>query len=459
MSNRKQQPIKPTPQAPYVIGVDLAQVLPPKFVLKQIRSSRDEWVRYGDNNLFPDYLMSTVKDSENHSAFISLRENMIKGAGVSMSDNIKGFLNQLDEDGTTFEDLLEDWATDMSIQETFAVFVRFSRDRKKIAALDYLDSSKVRPEKIQPLTEDEIKAGVLPKIRGYWVSEDWSDLQNNPAVRYERFSLERDSRGKLIAPESTTQLYFYHKRANGQPYLPEVSYASCLNYVKMESEMSKYGLNTMLNGFFASAILSVAGSMSEEQKRSFTQGVNNTFAGSENASKLMVVVNETPDSVKITPLSTGDNTNMLKALKEASQEAIATAHRCQPVLAGVQSSAGLSSDGKLIKSAQELFHNNVIRHLQKPIMSFMKKVLLFNGIEEYDLSIETLNLVSDDVPEWIEQELIKPEVVAVKYGYKVDDIRPELRTPEAGDTPQEPTPAAPLPEETKLQNPYPKHLR
>lgn len=415
--------------------VNLAEVKIPKVIPNQVRMSQNDWVNYGDNNLFPDFLMESVKKSENHSAFISLRENMFKGSGLSYSDATKGFLEALDEDGTTIEDLWEDWATDMSIMETFAVFVRYNKTKTQIVALDYVDSSKVRPSKTYEVDKD---GNPTSKLRGYWVCPDWQYHTQFPPVMYERFNP-----GNI---NETTQLHFYHKRANGQPYLPEVSYVSCLNYVQMEDETSKYGLNTMLNGFFASAILSVTASMSDEQKEAFKRNVRDSFTGSENASKLMVMVQESKDGVQVTPISSGDNTNMLKALGDRAQQAIATAHRCHPSLASIQVATGLSSDAALLRTAQEQFQNNVVTHLQKPVVSFLDKVFKFNGIGEADFRIESLNLVSETTPDWFLQDYIKPEVLAAKYGFKKEELLDTLLTP---------APAAPAP---PSESPYPANV-
>jgi Phage portal protein len=405
--------------------VNLAEVKIPEINPNQVRMSPNKWVFYGESNLFPDFLMKSVKKSTNHSAFISLRENMIKGAGITYSDNIKDFLENLDEEGQTVEDIIEDIANDLSILETFAIAVRYNKTKDKIIYLDYIDSSKVRPAKIEQ-TPEEIANGVLPAIQGYWVSADWSNVNVNTPRYYEKFNPNDVN--------DTTQLFFYHKRANGQPYLPEISYASALNYIEMEYQMSKYGLNSMLNGFFASAIIEVNASLSEEQKHKLRADFTTNFQGTDNASKLMVVVSEMGGSIKVTPISTGDNTNMLKALEDMAEAAICTAHRGQPVLAGIQSTGStLGSDGKLIKTAQELFYNNVIVHLQKPILSFLKKVFRFNGVTEYQLDIQSLNLVSEDVPDWFLQDFVKPEVLAAKYGFKAEDLitTTPLATPDA----------------------------
>ncbi|MBF9237443.1 hypothetical protein I2I05_08535 [Hymenobacter sp. BT683] len=439
--NHPIQAAKPAPIDTF--QVNLAEVKLPEVDNNQLRASKDDWAQYGDNNLFPDYLMKSVKKSTRHSAFISLRENLIKGGGISYSNDVKEFMENLDEEGQTIEELFEDIANDLAIQETFAVFVRYNADRTRIIHLDFQDASKVRPKK---------ELDDMGKVQGYYVSGDWSDVKRYKPEYFPKFNpFPRDASGNLVAPKHTKELFFYHKRANGQPYLPEISYGSCLNYVQMEYETSKYGLNAMLNGFFASAIMTITASMTPEQKRAYHQSIQRTLVGSENASKLIVNIQESDSKVTVTPLNGGDSTPMLKALTDMAEVAICTAHRAQPVLAGIASQGStLGSDGKLIKVSQELYFNNVITHLQKPVLAFLKKVLKFNQVEKYDLSIESLNLVSEDCPEWVETDLIKPLDVALKYGWKKENVRDELLTLPSAPT-AAPSPAADAP----MDSPYP----
>lgn len=420
--NNTPAPVKPN-YITDVFNIALAEVKVPVINPTQVRYSAHEWVFYGDNNLFPDFLMKSIKKSINHSGFIALRENMIKGGGLAYSDNIKEFLENLDGEENTIEELLEDWATDLSILETFACAVRYNKTKDKIICIDYIDSSKVRPAKIV-LTPEEVEEGVTPTIKGYWVSADWSNISLNPPRYYEKFNPNNIN--------DTTQLFFYYKRANGQPYIPEISYASCLNYVEAEYHTGKWIHNTMLNGFNPSAILEVSGVMDEERKGKFRQEIRNNFQGADSAGNIMVVGSEFGESVKVNPINTGDNTPLLEAISALTLAAISTAHKCQPVVAGIQPvGSTLGSDGKLLKASQEAFYNNVIVHLQKPILSFLKKVFKFNKITDYQLTILSSKAPSEDIPDWFLQDFIKPEVLAAKYGFKAEDLIQNPITPNA----------------------------
>ena len=392
--------------APQITHVNLAEVKLPEIRPSQLRYTTFNWVPYGETNNFPDYLIKSARKSPVHSSFINTRQNLIKGEGVTYSDDLSSFLEALDEEGCTINELCEHVATDLSILETFAVAVRYDGTKKNIIHLDYIDSSMVRPDK----NLDE-----FGKIQGYWVCADWHNPTINAPIYYAKFNPNK--------VKETTQLYFYHKRGLGQPFLPDVSYLSALNYVELGYELSKYGLNSVLNGFFASAILNVKANMTEDQKSEFQRSVKSSFQGSENASKLMVVVSEDVDSIKIEPLNAGDNTAMLNALDSLVTKHICTAHQGNPIIAAIQTDGStLGSDGKLYRDSLEIYYNTVIRNLQNPFVRFMKKVLDFNGFSEYEFEISSSALMTKDIPDWVLQDLIEPKVVAAMYGFKDEDL-------------------------------------
>ena len=392
------------------MNISLAEVKLPEIDATRLKRSKDEWVEYGAKNDFPDYLIQLEKKVTTHGSFIEKRQELIKSEGLTYSDDIAGFIEAINEELETADDLLDQVAADLATLETFAVMVRYNKLKDKIVALDYVDSSKVRPHKVL----DE-----RGRIQGYWVCADWSNVRENIPVYFEKFNP-----GKI---GKTTQLYFYSRTALGQPFLPKVSYAAALNYMELSYELSKFGLNTVINGFFSSGILKVKATMNDDQKYVFTNKVKESFTGSENASKLMVTVSEETDSITFTPLNTTDNTPLLKALRDMCTEEICSAHRGNPIVAAIQASGStLGSDGKLYRDSLEIYYNTVIRQLQKPFIAFMEKVLTFNGFTDFELEITSSAMLSNSLDMATKADFIKPEVWLAEYGYTKEDIKSEL---------------------------------
>jgi hypothetical protein len=416
-----------TKSGTHIHDVNLAHVQLPQFEQAIIRTSVRPWVEYGDNNLFPDFLISCIDKSTRHSAYLNLRENSIKGGkvGLTYSDDIKEFLENIDGVGGTVQYLLNQWAIDLSVLETFACFVRYNK-KGEIAAIDYIDSSKVRVAKPQ-YTQDELEAGLPAEIKGYYVSDDWSDIIRNKPVYYDRFNpTPRNAKGDVVKPTASIQLFYYRKKALKQPYYPQLSYASCLNNVLAQEQLSLYGLNSLLNGMFASSIIHmIAPNMSDEEQSMMSRKINQKFSGAENNSKSMLIVTEDEKAnIDIKPLTIGDNTNLIESIRAQAEQAIDTAHRCQPALIGVPSNGGLQSDGNLIGVAMEIYQNNIINALQAAVLDFLHQVLRFNGYDraKYQLDIAENVLVKELSPQWFEQANIKRESLAHKYGWKDTDL-------------------------------------
>ncbi|WP_299988735.1 hypothetical protein [uncultured Pontibacter sp.] len=404
-------PVPAAKSGPGVYNIKLAEVKMPTINLTQLKYSPNPWVDYGNRNLWPDYLIKLIPASTVHQSFLNKRAELILSEGLTYSDNIASFLENINEEGNTADELLELVANDLAPLETFAVVVRYNKLKNKIVALDYLDSSKVRVDK----NLDE-----LGNVQGYWVSADWSNLPMNQPVYFEKFNPNK--------VKETTQLYFYHKRTAGNPFYPVISYASALTYIEMAYEVGKFALNDVLNGFFGSGLLNIKANMTDEQKAEFITKITSSFTGSENASKLMTTISEDVDAVTLTPLNSTDNSDKVVTRRDVYVAEISTAHRGNPIVAGVTpDGSSLGSDGKLYRDSLEIYYNTVIRQLQKPFITFLSRVLNFNGFADFELDITSSAMMTNtEVPVW-KMDFLKPEVWLSEQGYTPEDILDSLK--------------------------------
>jgi len=380
--------------------VNLADVKIPDVKPTRIKFNESEdFVKWGIGNKWPNYLIESVQKSTVHSGYIRRRRSMISGEGFSVSDNAKEALKKINGEGMSADKLLKRVAVDLSILEMMAVQVIWSKDRKSIAELHYVDSSKMRPHKVT----DE-----YDNVLGYWLCADWQDYKRQEPVFIEAFSADPANIGRGYKAAQLTdkqkkadvgaQLFVHFKQTLGQSFFPEVSYTSCLNAVELEGELSKYGLNTVLNGFFAGAILEHVANMTDEEKFQFQQDVKSNFVGSENANKLMIIISEQLDTVKITPYNSADSTSLLNALKDNAIGQICTAHGGDSILANVtKDGSTLGSDGKLYNTALQIYHNTVIRELQEGPLEIITHYLESKGFTDFDLDITSRSMTTEEL--------------------------------------------------------------
>jgi len=419
------------------MSINLASIEVPELKPARVKKQDKDWVCWGgQNNTFPQVLISAVDKSPEHAGFIELRQSLITGEGFSYSDNIKDVLanihnltgsEKVKDEPQSANDFLAQQAGDISILEKFDVEVTYNKTQDRIFSLHYLPASQVVPskqvdERNQPL--------------GYWYSADWSDQQNNPPVYRPRFDPRK--------PEEKVQIYSWCKLKTGNPYQPHISYQSALNYIEMMYHLSEYGLSTVINGFFAGGILETVANMDKEQKEKYSAKVKENFTGTKNSAKIMVAVTETPGQVKFTPLTQGDQTPLINALNDLGIDKICSAHRGNPSLAGiVKGGASLGGDGNNYSISLQIYEQTVIRGFKNAILNFMKRVLDFNGYQEYTIDITSLAVISTQMPESMMADYLKPEKIVSEYGYKEEDLRPELLTPKQPAQPAQNTPPAP----------------
>jgi hypothetical protein len=393
-----------------LFNIKLSEVKLPEISPAQIKNLRTGWVPYGKRNDFPDYLISASKKCTAHSSLLATRKDLISGEGVTynsdkeINEKLKKLFVKINTDGESIEDILNQVKNDISILETMALQVIWSKDKKSITDVFYLDSSKIRPDK-------HLNERGLPI--SYWYCSNWQDVTTNEPINMPRFDSSEDGRGGK-------QIYFAHTPTLGQPYLPSISYASALNDIELAYEIGKYNLNYVRNGFFISGIFNVKTSSAEELYQA-DENIQNTFTGTDNAGRVIVMANDEGDGVTFTPLSTNDNTAMISAYINIIDSNVCTAHRANPIVAGIQSDGStLGSDGKLFSTAMQTYYNLVIRDLQKAFISFWRMYGEVAG-QDLHLDITSSALLQSEMPEEL-QAMIKPEVRITQYGYDAEDL-------------------------------------
>ena len=106
--------------------------------------SREGWVKYGDDNLFPQYLIDLYKSSATHNALCTSIAYMIFGDGVQANDMDARL--KIQEWG--LDDEIRKACVDLKIQGGFALEVVYSFDRSTISKVRHCPFENVRSGEI-----------------------------------------------------------------------------------------------------------------------------------------------------------------------------------------------------------------------------------------------------------------------------------------------------------------------
>lgn len=330
----------------------------PEF--KEVRGK--DWVYYGENNLYPDYLIDLYLRSAKHNAIINGKVNYIYGGGLDVSSVTANkeqqaiandfFKNVLDPDN------LRRWILDFELFNAFATEVIWNKAGKKYD-LNYIPLSKIRTNK------DESK---------YYYSNDWT-AQNQTEEKtgfkeFNPFNAEKPGGSqlyvfKLLSPIKCKEQNVYS--------VPE--YIGANASIETDIEISNYHLNNIKTGFSVGTIINFNNGVPEQAAQDeIEKRIKKKFQGTDKAGSVLLTFNNSSDKAPtITSFAPSDLDKQFIEIGKRVEQDIFTGHKItSPMLFGVKTEGQLGGRSEMV-DAFELFQNSYIAVRQ----AFLEQV--FNG--------------------------------------------------------------------------------
>ena len=159
---------RPKPEAPAQPAVSLPE--PYKFGTYQVElskpevpkikeSSKGKWIEYGEHNDYPEVLLSFLETSSLHNGITQGKSYLIAGNRVlidglpyeewhdqSPADDAVKMALFLENLGDPLFDIKSNLALDYTISGSFALEIIWSMDFTRIAKINYVPWSRLRPE-------------------------------------------------------------------------------------------------------------------------------------------------------------------------------------------------------------------------------------------------------------------------------------------------------------------------
>ena len=355
--------------------IALSRYIPTEAVEKE---NRQGWIDYGDNNLYPQYLINLYYNSPIHNALTNSIAFMIEGQGT----------------GTILDSALQGIAFDLKLQGAFVAEVIWSLDFTRVVKINHLPFENCR------LAYDKEEE----EITGIWYSRDWKNSRSKKG-KPEFIPAFNPSQ----AEESPRQVIYAHGMMAGSSYYPKPDYFGALNYIELSHQMGLYHVNNILNGLFPSFIINfLNGIPQKEEREAIRREWEERLSGANNAGKFLMTFNEdptrTPD-IQAFPLSDADK--QYQFLSEETAKQIMVGHRVvSPLIHGIREATGFGSNKDEMLVGLEIFNNQVIKPYQRIITN------TFSPILGSDLTIE-MNNVFDDVV------VVQPTVQSAELKKKV----------------------------------------
>jgi capsid portal protein len=316
--------------------------------LTEVESTKD-YVLYGKDNQYPEYLYSLYND-------VSTLKTIIEGTadyviGNSVECNVKGFDKQVNTKGDTMRELVRLCARDWLIYGGY--YIQVIRNKAgEVRELYYIDFRYMRSSK---------------KNDVFYYSEDFGKkyVRTNKRVVYPKFMPEAKSVASSIVFVSNNKSSTY----------PIPKYSGSIKACEIERAIDTYHLSSIENGFGGSYIINfLNGIPTDEVKNEIEKNVNEKFCGASNAGRVLInFANGKDNATTLEKLDTEDFGEKYKAAAERAKNQIFTAFRAIPQLFGDMSAATGFNSQEFTESFK-VFNRTVCKPIQQTICDSIDKI-------------------------------------------------------------------------------------
>lgn len=325
-------------------------------------NSRDAWVGWGTENNYFNYLIERYTNSTTNNAIINNVSRLIYGKGISALDASRKPNEYAQMMALFGKDCVRKMVFDRKLFGQFAIQVHYNDKHDKILKVYHIPVNLLRAEKCNDKGE----------VTGYYYSDNWEDVRKFPPKRIPAFEYSKEN----------IEIMFVKPYGVGMKYYAYPDYQGALPYALLEEEVSDYLINEVQNGFSGTKVVNFNnGVPSEEQQDLISQKVLSKLTGSK-GQKVIVAFNQNTESkTTVDDIPLNDAPDHYTYLSEECLRKIMLGHNVtSPLLFGIASSNGFSSNADELQNSFILFNNMVIRPFQEEILEAFDQILAFNGI-------------------------------------------------------------------------------
>jgi len=337
--------------------INLSSYVKPKV----IEDKRKDWVAYGDDNDYYQYLIDLFINSTTNNAIINGISNMIYGKGIDALDSSSkpdqyAAMKSIFSDSCMRKVILD---FKMLGEASFQVLYRDG----KVVSAEHFPRQTLRAEK---MNEDG-------QIEAYYYHPKWKEVK--PSDKPKRIAAFGFGNGK--EPE----IKIIKRYVSGYDYYCPQDYETA--YAELECEISDFLINDVKNSFSGTKVVNFNnGTPDMEQQLRIKNDVMNKLTGSKGEKVIVSFNNNQESKTTVDDISLNDAPSHYEYLSRECQNKLIIAHRVtSPLLLGMRTeNNGLGSNADEIKTASLLFNSVTIRPYQDVICDAMDDILAVNDI-------------------------------------------------------------------------------
>jgi len=325
-------------------------------------SKRDNWVEFGEDNNYFQYLIDRYTYSTTNNAIINNISRLIYGRGLSALDASKKPNEYAQMMALLHPDCVRKLVVDRKMLGQCAIQIHYSKDHKKILKAYHMPVNLLRAEKCN-------KDG---EVEGYYYSDNWQDTKKYAPKRIPAYGFSNEQIEILYVKPYTV----------GMKYYAYPDYQGAVPYAKLEEEIADYLINEVQHGFSGTKVINFNnGIPTEEQQSIITSKVNAQLTGSKGIRTVVAFNADETKKTTVDDIPLNDAPEHYSYLSEECLRKIMLGHNVtSPLLFGIASTTGFSSNADELKNSSILFDNMVIKPMQDELLEAFDRILAYNGI-------------------------------------------------------------------------------
>ena len=327
-------------------------------------TNRENWVDFltEEGDQYFQFLIDRYSNSTTNNAIINNVARLIYGKGLSALDANKKPNEYAQMMSLFHKEDVRKMVLDRKMFGQFAVQVHYNDKHDKILKAYHIPVNLLRAEKCD-------KDG---HITGYYYSDNWDDTKKYAPIRFGAFGYSKDK----------IEILFSKPYSVGMKYYAYPDYQGALPYTLLEEEIADYLINEVQNGFSGTKVVNFNnGVPTDEQQQIISNKVLSKLTGSRGQKVIVAFNNNAESKTTVEDIPLNDAPEHYTYLSEECLKKIMLGHNItSPLLFGVASTNGFSSNADELKNSSVLFDNMVIRPFQDELLDAFDSILAYNGV-------------------------------------------------------------------------------
>lgn len=280
------------------------------YYKESITKNLNTYVRYGEDNKFPNQLIEIINQSPSASSILSGTIEILKTYEIKQNFELpySPYINNYHD---TFQDLFVQCAYDYLAFGMFFIQITWNK-LGNIAELVHVPAEMCR------MNEDHTLI---------FFNKNWAQYSSN-SIKYDAYTGNIEENGY-------SQIYVYtnsgHRRTYGMS-----QFAAAINDIASEAIAAQYIKNSLDSGLSSRFLLDIpnTANLTDDQKADIETAIKDKFCGAANAGSFMIYFNNSDKALEVKTIDNDNSHERFNAIREAAKNNIFTCVHTTPNLFG-----------------------------------------------------------------------------------------------------------------------------